>query len=72
MPETAVSETDEQLAKQIAAVSSLSYETALEALRANGRTRKLVMSILESKSQYERDLQQISDARQRLRGAVAA
>lgn len=59
--------TDQALASQIAEISPLSYESALAALRTGGQTRELALSILDSAEKYKQDLQQISEARQKLR-----
>jgi hypothetical protein len=63
---------DEELARKIEAVSSLSYESALRALQDGGRLRRLALSILEVQDRYAEDNAAIAAAKKKLAELIPA
>jgi hypothetical protein len=64
--------TNEELAQQIAKVSTLSFDDAMTALEAGGRLRELALSILQDQAQFEEDRRQLAAAKERLRELTPA
>ena len=63
---------NEKLAKQIAAISSLTYETALRALNEGGRPGELALSILAADRKYAENNAKLKESKKRLRELLPA
>jgi hypothetical protein len=65
-------DSDTELAERIAEISPLSADLALEALRSDDETRKLLISLLESHEKNRPVREEIAETKQKLRAIVAA
>ncbi|HEY0317642.1 MAG TPA: hypothetical protein VGC49_05050 [Solirubrobacterales bacterium] len=63
---------DTELAERIAEISPLSVDLALKALQADGETRELVLTLLESHEKNRPVREEIAQTKQKLRDFVAA
>jgi hypothetical protein len=63
---------NEELAEQIAGVSSLSRDTAFEALQAGGRARRAALRILEAEGKYAEINAKLAASKKKLAEAIPA
>lgn len=62
----------ETQAKQIAEISSLSYETALRALEADGPARETALSILTARDRYAKTNAKLAESKNKLAELIPA
>ncbi len=63
---------NEEQARQIAAVSRLTYDTALQALEMGGRAREAALSILEAESKYAETNAKLAESKKKLAELIPA